>query len=43
MSETILEIKDLKKILRRYPYPPRTFPKSSKRGSRGDLGSFWLW
>lgn len=43
MSETILEIKDLKKILWGHSYPPRAFPQGSKRGGRGDLGAFWLW
>lgn len=31
MSETILEIKELKKYLRRQSHPPRTFSRNQKR------------
>lgn len=38
MSETILEIKELKKILRRQSHPPRTFSRYQKKGK---LWLFW--
>ena len=43
MSETILEIKELKKILRRQSHPPRTFSRYQKGRSCRHPRTIWLW